>query len=116
MAKPATMTRMPEVQVQAQDSSIKNLKSIDRKSTLIVLPCSGSKASGGTNLMGSAPSTWSAELQRARVRMHVKAEVDEYSLMPAWLRYTGGIYQNAGSTLAEAVKNGAHIVILSGGY
>ncbi len=114
--QPANLGSPFAAQDRKPNISVTKLKSIVRQSTLIVLPCSGSKASGGTNSKGNAPLAWSPELQRARVRMHDKAEVDERALMPAWLRYTGGFYQSAGSFLAEAVASNAHIVILSGGY
>ncbi len=110
------ITRAPKAHGQEQLGSVIDLKSIDPRSTLIVLPCSGSKAFGGTSPTGSVLSTWTHEMQRARARLREKVQVDESALMPAWLRYTGGFYQSVGPTLAHAMKSGAHVVILSGGY
>ncbi len=112
----AGITRAPKAHGQVQHASIKDLESIDRQSTLIVLPCSKSKADGGTISTGSTVSTCGPEMQRARARMHDKADVDERAVMPAWLRYTGTFYKSAGPTLTNAIKCGAHVVILSGGY
>jgi hypothetical protein len=36
--------------------------------------------------------------------------------MPAHLRYSGWLYQSAGSKIQRAVKAGKHILIVSGGY
>ncbi len=116
IATPAAILRTSAVHGQVQHASIKDLKLIDRQSTLIVLPCSGGKALGGTTPSASALSMWAPEMQRARARMHDKADVDERAVMPAWLRYTGTFYKSAVPTLANAIESGAHIVILSGGY
>jgi hypothetical protein len=37
------------------------------------------------------------------------------AVLPAWRRYTGMFYQNAGHALADAATTG-HLVIISGGY
>ena len=42
--------------------------------------------------------------------------MDELTLAPAWQRYSGRFYQAAGDTLAEAVRQRLHLLILSGGY
>ena len=97
-------------------ASLEDLHRIDPRATLIVLPCSGSKAFGGTGPIASVSANWAPALQRARALMREKAQVDERALMPAWLRYTGGFYRSVGSTLANAVNGGAHVAILSGGY
>lgn len=101
---------------RVQRFSLVELQTIEPRSALIVLPCSGSKASGGTSQTETAPSFWAPELQRARAQIHVAARVDERQVMPAWKRYTGGFYTTAGSALARAVSDGGHLAILSGGY
>jgi len=41
---------------------------------------------------------------------------DERRLLSAWQRYTGHVYHGVGSYLADAVRTGADVLILSGGY
>ena len=36
--------------------------------------------------------------------------------MPAWRRYNGMLYSNAGQALQSAVAAGMHVLIISGGY
>jgi hypothetical protein len=42
--------------------------------------------------------------------------VDETSLIPAWQRYTGSLYQAARDAIEAAIEAGVHMIILSGGY
>lgn len=114
--KRTTMKMAPKVQSLMNLGLVKSLESIDPKKTLIILPCSGSKATGGGAPSPTAELVWSPALQAARLRMRDTANVNERAVMPAWRRYTGGFYQAVGSTLANAIKGGAHVVILSGGY
>jgi hypothetical protein len=99
-----------------EDSGSELLETIDRRSALILLSCSGDKALGGIHRAAAPGSPWPRDLQQARSRLAGAAGVDEGQLMPAWQRYTGSFYQSAGSALAEAVSVGAHVAILSGGY
>lgn len=92
------------------------LQTIDPRSALILLSCSGDKARGGIHRAAAPGSSWPFDLQQARARLAGAARVDEVQLMPAWQRYTGSFYQSAGSALAEAASAGAHVTILSGGY
>jgi hypothetical protein len=92
------------------------LQTIDPRSALILLSCSGDKARGGIHRAAAPGSSWPLDLQQARARLTGAARVDEVQLMPAWQRYTGSFYQSAGSALAEAASAGAHVTILSGGY
>ena len=101
---------------QLQHSGGVGLETIDPRSALIVLPCSSAKERGGTDKSAASPSSWSPELLLARDRLRDVAQVDDHLVMPAWQRYTGGFYQAAGSSLAQAVSVGANIAILSGGY
>jgi hypothetical protein len=43
-------------------------------------------------------------------------KLDESTLIPAWRRYTGSLYQSAHPALEEAISAGQHMLILSGGY
>lgn len=101
---------------QVQHSGGAGLETIDSRSALIVLPCSSAKERGGTNKSAASPSSWSPELLLTRDRLRDVAQVDDHLVMPAWQRYTGGLYTAARSSFAEAVSEGVHIAILSGGY
>lgn len=89
---------------------------------LLVIPCSGRKASGGTPRLGGRsvaellPAKLARPLIDARTQVHQKARVDESCLLPAWQRYTGRLYRSAGDAFSSAVTVGWPIVILSGGY
>ena len=52
----------------------------------------------------------------ARRAIRQNAQVDESTLVPAWRRYSGSLYQSAGTALEDAVAAGMKILILSGGY
>jgi hypothetical protein len=92
------------------------LAEIDTKHALIVLPCSAHKAEGDNSCQAGTVTPWPESLRQARDRLRTAARVDDRRLMPAWRRYTGSFYAEAGSALADAVAQRAHIVILSGGY
>jgi hypothetical protein len=88
---------------------------------LTVIPCSAKKAHTGYQNEGSRltndlkPDT-ARQLLDARERLRERARVDESTLLPAWIRYTGSLYESARESLASAVDRGEHILILSGGY
>lgn len=103
-------------QSQFQQASGVTLETIDPRSALIVLPCSSAKRRGGAEKSATFRSDWSTELLLARERVRDIAQVDDQLIMPAWQRYTGGLYEAAGSSLSDAVSAGANIAILSGGY
>ena len=100
---------------------VEEVARLDPMATLIVIPCSGSKRSGGTSQ--SAPGLCDAldaeeerQLRDARRRVGARAGVEERQLLPAWQRYAGTLYQAASSDLGRAVSGGGHVAILSGGY
>lgn len=88
---------------------------------LTIISCSAKKARIGYQNEGSrlanelAPDT-ARLLLDARERLRERARVDESTLLPAWIRYTGSLYESARESLASAVDRGEHILILSGGY
>ncbi len=94
----------------------------DLARTLIVLPCSGSKASGGvagtpaSSILEDLPPDLSRDLLRAREHVHRGASVDETRRLPAWQRYSGFLYRAASPSLRRHVESGGHVLILSGGY
>jgi hypothetical protein len=48
--------------------------------------------------------------------MRARARLDETTLVPAWKRYTGSLYQAAGPALADVEARGLNMLIISGGY
>lgn len=93
------------------------LADVDPRSALIVLGCSKQKQSGGQPVdVGADHAThWPPELVESRQRLLARSSVDARYVLPAWRRYSGVFYRNAGSVVGEAVENG-HVLILSGGY
>jgi hypothetical protein len=92
-----------------------------RPDAVVIIPCSASKARGGFAVTGSliinhlSHSTRVA-LEHARAANRAAAHVDESRLMPAFQRYTGALYEAAGESVVEALREGWAILILSGGY
>lgn len=88
---------------------------------LTIIPCSAKKARTGDHQEGSRltndlePDT-ARQLLDSRERLRERAQVDESTLLPAWMRYTGLLYESAGDCLANALDRGEHILIISGGY
>jgi len=92
--------------------------------TLIIIPCAGRKTAGSApakskgSLLDDLPADLAARLQSARRRVAEAARIDETTLMPAWRRYNGTLYQSAfsGSVDVEERDWFSHLLILSGGY
>jgi hypothetical protein len=91
------------------------LAGVDPARALIVLQCSAAKATGGIGARVQ-PAPWPAALYRARSAVRHSADVDDQQVMPAWRRYTGGFYAEAGEVLGQALASGAQVLIISGGY
>ena len=91
------------------------LADVDPARSLIILTCSGEKKPGGSAEPVSF-SEWPDSLYRARSPLHARLRVDSSRLLPAWQRYIGHFYQAATPALQQAVRNHAHILIVSGGY
>jgi hypothetical protein len=91
------------------------------KDALIILPCSGRKAVGGSSARGHSvlellgPALRS-RLAEARKSVGVKAGLDESCLLSAHQRYTGTLYVTARTRIANAVAERIPMLILSGGY
>ena len=94
----------------------------DLTDTLLIVPCSKSKVeffgrqTAGPRIGNRLPVSLAKRLDHARAANRQRAGVDERTLAPAWQRYNGRFYQAAGGTLAEAVGQRLHLLILSGGY
>ena len=91
--------------------------------TLFVLPCSGAKRRGGrrtaargTSVLHSLPRGLAAELKTRRSENAPQAKLDESALLPAAERYTGTLYQAAGDALDVLAREGAGLLMISGGY
>jgi hypothetical protein len=92
------------------------LRDVDPRGALVVVACSAGKARGGwAPGRASALGLWPEALLEARARVLANAEADLSAVLPAWRRYTGTFYQNAGRALADAAATG-HLVVISGGY
>lgn len=90
------------------------LRGLDPRRTLLVVPASAEKALGGTPSQRHVD--WCSQaLRQGRERVLAAVPCDTSLLLPAWRRYMGGFYQQAGAALAEAVTDG-NLVIISGGY
>ena len=73
------------------------------KDTLLLIPCSaakrcGSKPSHAVSILSTLDPARAAMLSNARAALHVKAKVDERTLMPACLRYSGELYQHGSAS------------------
>jgi hypothetical protein len=92
--------------------------------TLIIIPCSARKSDGskssddGGSLLGELPDILAGRLAAARRAVAEIAHLDESTLMPAWHRYSGTLYQSArlGFERAQDTPWFQHLLILSGGY
>ena len=99
------------------------LPEIDLRSTLIVIPCSGRKREGGVkgrlggvSVIDLLPENLSDELKAVRDRNAPACQVNESSRMPAVERYSGTLYEAAGTTLAQLSGSVGGVAIISGGY
>jgi len=100
------------------------------KDTLLLIPCSGakqrgSKPSNARSILTALDPAHVAALKDARAKLGEKiregkkpkeAPVDEKTLMPAYRRYRGQLYEYASASIGEAVAAGQRILIVSGGY
>ena len=91
------------------------------KDTLLLIPCSaakqrGSKPSKGVSILSMLDPDRASMLSNARAALREKAKVDEKTLMPAYLRYSGELYQHGSAAIGRAVAAGQRVLIISGGY
>jgi hypothetical protein len=97
------------------------LKLADQRRTLFVITCSKAKAAAteqsiGPSILDRLPADIADELAATRHRIAPLARINERSTVPAWRRYAGGFYGLASPVLRDAAGDGAHVLILSGGY
>src|SRR5260370_13973046 len=89
------------------------------KDTLLILPCSGAKHPGtrpvnGQSIISTLDSPRATALAAARNALREKAAVDETTLMPAFLRYSGQLYEHGSESIGSAVAAGFPVLIVSG--
>jgi hypothetical protein len=89
--------------------------------TLLLVPCSGTKELGSKptearSILAALDTSRAAALVTARSALRQKIFVDERTLMPAYLRYSGQLYERGSTFIGRAVAAGRRIVIVSGGY
>src|SRR5258708_36419118 len=94
--------------------SVATLREVDRDEALLIIPCSKAKAEDGERGVLLARA-WPEPLLRARAALRDRARVDESRLRPAYRRYTGGFYREAGIAITAAVDSGAPLIVISGG-
>ena len=91
--------------------------------TMFVLPCSGDKdksssatTSHGGSVTDSLPQEIARELLRQRARNRETSGIDESNLTRAIDRYNGPLYQIARRAITKLIREGARVLIVSGGY
>jgi hypothetical protein len=88
----------------------------------LIIPCSSAKQNvagdrdQGASILTSLPEDLALEASAARLRVRERAAVNESALIPARHRYCGTLYSSGGPALDHLAEQGAHIIILSGGY
>lgn len=91
------------------------------KDTLLLIPCSGAKQRGSRpsnalSILSALGPARAAALANARAALRKKVLVDEKTLMPAYLRYSGQLYKHGSTSIGGAVAAGQRVSIVSGGY
>jgi len=105
-----------------QEQAVPGALECDPVTTLFIFPCSGSKESGqcgqtqGPSILIQLPPLLGQRLADARTQIRARAHLDETSLIPAWQRYTGSLYQAGRDAIEAALEAGVHMIIVSGGY
>ncbi|WOS62038.1 hypothetical protein [Sinorhizobium fredii] len=115
----------PPVRPQARGVELASGYSLvpaDLARTLLIIPCSGAKRNhvdsdtAADAITQSLPGDLARELLTERSRAARRAQLDESTLIPAWQRYDGSLYQAGREAIGGLMQAGAHVVILSGGY
>lgn len=114
---------MQETPIDAPGVDAVGLCRLALRESLVVIPCSGSKRSGGCSvertgdsILDLLPSDLADTLRARRACNAPIAQLDESEFLPAVKRYKGRLYQAAGTALDTLVQSSAGILIVSGGY
>lgn len=106
----------------ARTKTSREILAPDSSRMLFVIPCSKRKSgqdqpsTGGPSVLDDIPEDLAARLASARAGNRARAMIDERTLVPAWKRYRGSLYEAAGSSIRKAAEAGFHVLIISGGY
>ena len=89
--------------------------------TLLLIPCSkhkqpGHKPSNAISILATLDPARAAALANARAALRQKAQLDEKTLMPAYVRYDGQLYRQGSTSIGKAVAAGQRVLIVSGCY
>src|SRR5436309_152595 len=89
--------------------------------TLLLVPCSGAKRQGDasaerSSILASLEPARASLLATARAALREKAMIDESTLMPAYERYSGRLYEHGAAAVRRMRAQGTHLVIVGGGY
>lgn len=101
--------------------SMGGVPKISPSETMIVLPCSGRKSlsassSQGISIVDHLPSAVAHDLITQRARNAGPACLDQSTLARAIDRYDGTLYKIARTAIDKLIAEGAHVMVLSGGY
>jgi hypothetical protein len=105
----------PSVDLGVRQAGLGMLVAVDPRESLVIDPCSARKRRDGHAPAHTVDAMWPAPLLAARARLGAMVDVDKSQVLPAWQRYTGNFYSNAGRAIEEAAVAG-RLLILSGGY
>lgn len=110
------------VPLNSRPSLLDDINFLDRKRTLIILPCSKRKSinqqvgTAGESITNFLSSELAARLKDARNSTQKNSDLDDSNVLPAWQRYNGTLYKTAETTIQAIVKAKQPMVIISGGY
>ena len=107
-----------------EEDSIATLEPKHLRDTLLIISCCKKKLpfpdvrETGPQIVHHLTTELAERLCLAREKVRECAHIDEKTLVPAWRRYDGYLYRAKGAreTLCQAVEQGLHVLILSGGY
>jgi hypothetical protein len=89
--------------------------------TLLVIPCSGAKRPGykstaPRSILSALDPANAVALANARQALSQIASINEETVMPAYLRYHGQLYQQCSASIGRVITTGQRVLIVSGGY
>ncbi len=105
-----------------QDISSSTVETSHLPETLLILPCSKKKSpchgmrETGPKITQHLSDDLAGRLSDARTKVRKRADIYETTMVPAWRRYNGSLYDVARKALCKAIDKNLHVLILSGGY
>ncbi|MCY3684544.1 MAG: hypothetical protein OXH16_24395 [Gemmatimonadetes bacterium] len=120
------LTATSQTAPHSEEDSLATLDLQHLRDTLLIIPCCSCKKKlpfpdareTRSRIAQYLTADLAERLYLAREEVRVRARIDEKTLIPAWRRYDGYLYRAKGAreTLCQAVEQGLHVLILSGGY